>query len=156
MPKSVGNVIDAVCLFALVAGMAAALGTGILMIGSGLGLMKGIRILSDINTKLLLGLALVPLFFGPGLWLLMSDGGTALGDYVVNFIPRTFDFTASDWAKDWTIFYWAVWLAWAPVTACFLGRIAYGRTVREFMLVNFILPSIFAITWMTIFGGTSL
>lgn len=186
MPKSVGNVIDAVCLFALVAGMAAALGTGVLMIGSGLedltgmksgyllwaaiaaaivvtfivssatGLMKGIRILSDINTKLLLALALVPLFFGPGLWLLMSDGGTALGDYAVNFIPRTFDFTASDWGKSWTIFYWAVWLAWAPVTACFLGRIAYGRTVREFMLVNFILPSIFAITWMTIFGGTAM
>jgi len=115
MPRSVGNLIDAVCLFALVAGMAAALGTGVLMIGSGLadltgiksnsllwaaisaaivvtfivssatGLMKGIRILSDINTKLLLALALVPLFFGPGLWLLVSDGGTALADYVVNF-----------------------------------------------------------------------
>ena len=92
MPRSVGNLIDAVCLYSLVAGMAAALGTGILMIGGGLqkltgiesnsllwagiggaivatfivssatGLMKGIRILSDINTKLLLALALVPLF----------------------------------------------------------------------------------------------
>ncbi len=186
MPRSFGNLIDAVCLYALVAGMAAALGTGIMMIGSGLedltglksgkwlwaaicgaivvtfivssatGLMKGIRILSDINTKLLLALALVPLFFGPGCWLLLSDGGVALGDYVVNFVPRTFDFTPSDWAKGWTVFYWAVWLAWAPVTACFLGRIAYGRTVREFMLVNFVFPSIFAIAWMTIFGGTAM
>ena len=186
MPRSVGNLIDAVCLYSLVAGMAAALGTGILMIGGGLqkltgiesnsllwagiggaivatfivssatGLMKGIRILSDINTKLLLALALVPLFFGPGLWLLISDGGAGLSDYVVNFVPRTFDFTPSEWAKGWTVFYLAVWLAWTPVTACFLGRIAYGRTVREFMLVNFVLPSIFAIVWMTIFGSTAM
>jgi len=186
MPKTIGNLIDAVCLYSLVAGMAAALGTGILMIGGGLedltgihsgralwagiagaivvtfivssatGLMNGIRILSDINTKLLLTLALVPLFFGPGARLLLSDGGAALIDYAVNFVPRTFDFTPSPWARSWTVFYWAVWLAWAPVTACFLGRIAYGRTVREFMLVNFIFPSIFAIVWMTIFGGTAM
>jgi choline-glycine betaine transporter len=60
------------------------------------------------------------------------------------------------WGKDWTVFYWAVWLAWAPITACFLGRISYGRTVREFMLVNFIFPSLFAIVWMSIFSGTAL
>ena len=47
-------------------------------------------------------------------------------------------------------------MAWAPITACFLGRIAYGRTVREFMLVNFIFPSLFAIAWMTIFSGTAI
>ena len=47
-------------------------------------------------------------------------------------------------------------MAWAPITACFLGRIAYGRTVKEFMLVNFIFPSFFAIAWMTIFSGTAL
>jgi choline-glycine betaine transporter len=65
---------------------------------------------------------------------------------------------ASDdvWPKQWSIFYWAVWLAWTPITACFLGRIAYGRTVREFMLVNFILPSVFCIAWMATFGVTAL
>ena len=47
-------------------------------------------------------------------------------------------------------------MAWAPITACFLGRIAYGRTVREFMLINFIFPSLFAIAWMTIFSGTAI
>lgn len=182
---TVGSVIDAVCLYALVAGMSAALGTGIMMIGGGLqdvfgvtsdmwlwaaigaaivvtfvvssatGLMKGIRILSDINTKLLLALVLVPMFFGPG-WVLLTDGGSALVDYAVNFVPRSLDFAPSEWAKGWTVFYWAVWLAWAPVTACFLGRIAYGRTVREFMLVNLLFPSLFAIFWMTVFGGTAM
>ena len=188
--------IDAVCLYSLVAGMAAALGAGILMLAGGLndlwnvpsntwvwgaialsivatfvissatGLMKGIRILSDINTKLLICLALVPLIFGPT-WFILSLGGEAFWDYVVHFFPRNLSMTTDetgttrilapdDWGKSWTVFYWAVWMAWAPITACFLGRIAYGRTVKEFMLINFIFPSIFGIVWMTIFSGTAL
>ncbi len=180
-----GNVIDAVCLYSLVAGMAAALGAGILMLSGGLsevfglpsnkwvwaaiaaaivstfivssatGLMKGIRILSDINTKLLFGLALLAFVCGPTMFIL-SQAATSLLDYGVTFVPRNMQFFPQQWGKDWTVFYWAVWLAWAPVTACFLGRISYGRTVREFMLVNFLLPSIFAIVWMSIFSGTAL
>lgn len=187
-----GTVIDAICLYSLVAGMAAALGAGILMLGGGLelltknnadgfriasgtwtwagiaflivtcfivssatGLMKGIRILSDINTKLLLVLALVPLVFGAS-WSLLSYSGPALLDYAVHFVPRNFNFSPSEFDRGWTIFYWAVWLAWAPITACFLGRIAYGRTVGEFMQINFIFPSLFAIVWMTIFGGNAI
>lgn len=191
-----GNVIDAVCLYALVAGMAAALGAGILMLGGGFadlfgipnnrwawatiaativvtfivssatGLMKGIRILSDINTKLLLGMILIPLIFGPVIYIL-TLGFESLVDYVIHFVPRNLTITRNEagslsvlqpdqWGKDWTVFYWAVWLAWAPITACFLGRIAYGRTVREFMLVNFVFPSLFAIAWMTVFSGASI
>ena len=192
-----GNVIDAVCLYALVAGMAAALGAGILMLNGGMhdlwdvpnknkwvlggitlaivatfivssstGLMKGIRILSDVNTRLLLCLALVPLFFGPTLFIFQLGWEASL-DYVINFVPRNLIVRASDagttrilvpgeWGKDWTVFYWAVWMAWAPITACFLGRISYGRTVKEFMLVNFIFPSLFGIAWMTIFSGSAI
>ncbi len=190
-------VIDAICLYSLVAGMAAALGSGILMINGGLhdlwgvpnanqwvlggiafaivftfvissatGLMKGIRILSDVNTRLLMGLALVPLLFVPTFFLI-SLGGEALWDYVTHFFYRNLAvsktatgemriFSPDEWSKGYTVFYWAVWMAWAPITACFLGRIAYGRTVKEFMLVNFIFPSFFAIAWMTIFSGTAL
>ncbi|MDC3224524.1 BCCT family transporter [Mariniblastus sp.] len=189
--------IDAICLYSLVAGMAAGLGSGILMINGGLhdlwgvpnanrwvlggiafaivftfvissatGLMKGIRILSDLNTRLLLGLAIVPLLFVPTFFL-VSLGGEALWDYVTHFLGRNLAvskaatgelqiFAPDEWSKGYTVFYWAVWMAWAPITACFLGRIAYGRTVKEFMLVNFIFPSIFAIGWMTIFSGTAL
>ena len=192
-----GYIIDAVCLYSLVAGMAAALGSGILMLNGGMhdlwdvpnkdrwvlgaialaivatfiissstGLMKGIRILSDINTKLLFCLALVPLIFGPTIFIL-SLGAESLLDYVVDFFPRNLTMTQTEngstsilvpdeWGKGWTVFYWAVWMAWAPITACFLGRIAYGRTVREFMLINFIFPSLFAIAWMTIFSGTAI
>ncbi len=165
-----GNVIDAVCLYSLVAGMAASLGTGILTISGGLnyllgvprssgvwalialvivttfvissatGLMKGIRILSDINTKALVVLAILTLILGPTLFI-FSFGGMGVWNYLLSFIPMNiapWTVAGSTWTQSWTVFYWAVWMAWAPITACFLGRISYGRTVREFMLVNFI------------------
>ena len=47
-------------------------------------------------------------------------------------------------------------MSWAPVTAMFLGRIAVGFTVRQFLVFNWIIPSLFGILWMSIFGGTSL
>ena len=184
-----GNIIDAVCLYALVAGMAASLGTGILTISGGLnhlfgvprtslvwaviaivivatfvvssatGLMKGIRILSDLNAKALFGLAIVAFFAGPTLYII-TFGARSAFDFLLhapqmNVFPLTAD--ADDkWPGTWTVFYWAVWMAWAPITACFLGRIAYGRTVREFMLVNFVFPSLFSMAWMAIFSCTAI
>ncbi len=200
--KKAGSLIDAICLYALVAGMAGALGSGIMAIGGGLnwlfgvpsnlwtwgvvaivivvcfiissatGLMKGIRILSDINVKALMGLAVVGFVFGPTLFIL-NLGLESFGVYLSNFFEMNLfngvlseqaavDQTQAEgkslgiWSHSWTIFYWAVWLAWAPVSACFLGRIAYGRTVKEFMLINFILPSLFGIAWMAVFSGTAL
>ena len=108
----------------------------------------------------------MPLLFVPTFFLI-SLGGEALWDYVTHFFYRNLAvsktatgemriFSPDEWSQGYTVFYWAVWMAWAPITACFLGRIAYGRTVKEFMLVNFIFPSFFAIAWMTIFSGTAL
>jgi len=183
-----GPAIDAICLYALVAGMAATLGTGILTISGGLhsiaglprsslvwaliavtivvtfvassatGLMKGIRVLSDINAKGLLVLGLFVLAVGPigmifysavlGIWDL---GWVTLRTGIVEGL-----YPGEAWARKWSIFYWAVWMAWTPVTACFLGRIAYGRTIREFLGVNLILTSVFALVWMAVWGTTTL
>lgn len=183
-----GGIVDGLCLFALVAGMSASLGTGILTIAGGLeevcgirggalvwaavaaaivatfvvssgtGLMKGIRILSDVNAKGLLLLGAVVFLLGPSLEIL-SAGAAALGEFARRFVGVGLEMglgATDPWARKWSVFYWAVWLAWTPVTACFLGRIAHGRTVREFMLVNLLLPSLFCIAWMAVFGTTAL
>ena len=65
-------------------------------------------------------------------------------------------FTLSSWSYDWTVFYWAVWMAWAPITAIFLGQIAYGRTIRDFLLMNLLLPALFSAIWMGVFSGATL
>lgn len=180
--------IDAVSLFSLVAGMAASLGAGMLTLSGGLeryfglkggplmlavlgglivfvfivsaasGLMKGIRILSDINTRAFFLLALFIFIFGPTIYLL-EIGLEGLGDYITHFFSKSLytGAAANDpWPRSWSTFYWANWLAWTPVTALFLGRLSYGYTVRDFIKFNLLFPSAFSFFWMTIFGGTAL
>lgn len=186
LSKTSGEIIDSICLFALVAGMSASLGTGVLTLSGGIreltqvdnsvwllggillaivgafvvaavtGVTRGIRLLSEINASVFVVLAVLILFAGPTLFILKT-GLESLGYYFSHFISRSvFSGIAGEvdpWAKSWTLFYWCNWLAWAPVTALFLGRISYGYTVREMIITNLILPSLFAWVWMSIFGS---
>lgn len=127
----------------------------VVLISSLTGLLQGIRILSVINTWfffLFVGFILV---FGPSLDILVQGGQAAIG-YVGAFIDRSLMIGSAngdqEWAKSWTTFYFANWLAWAPVTAMFLGRIARGYSVRAFVLVNLLLPAMFSVIWMSAFG----
>lgn len=183
-----GKIIDVICLYALILGMAASLGTGMFAITGGLdlllgwtktpsllggvgfvivlsfvisavsGLQKGIAVLSDFNVKGFMILAVFVLFAGPTLFIL-DLGWAGFKDYFFNFISRSVNLNGaldSAWQQEWTVFYLANWFAWAPIAALFLGRIAVGYTVRQFIVFNLVLPSLFTIIWMSIFGGTSL
>ena len=185
LPKLVSSLLDAAILLALVLGMAGSLGAGMLLLSGGVasltpltsgpfllalvacaiglvvlissisGLLKGIRLLSSINTAFFFVFVAFIFAFGPTQKILLQ-GGASLVDYVASFIPRSLFVGEAaqdkDWARSWTIFYYANWLAWAPVTAMFLGRIAVGYTVRAFVLVNLFLPALFSIVWMSVFG----
>lgn len=183
-----GISLNNICLFALVAGMAASLGAGIMSLSGGIasisgidkthiltaiiaivivasftlsaatGLLKGIRILSSINVAIFIALCILVALLGPtrALFTYMLAG---LREYIINFIPHSLsigEFSDKEWTHSWTTFYWANWMAWAPVTALFLGRISYGYTVRQFITFNWLIPSLFGIFWMSIFSGTSL
>lgn len=183
-----GKVIDAVCLYTLALGMAAALGTAVINLGGGVnyltgissspvtwafitaivmttfvvsaasGLMKGIRILSDLNMKVYIIIILFIFVAGPS-GFIINLGVESFGHYVTHFFEKSlFTGAASgdQWPQWWTVFYWANWFAWAAITALFLGRIGYGYTVRTFIIVNFAFPSFFGGLWMTIFGGTTI
>lgn len=122
------------------------------------GLKKGIQKLSDLNIKFFILLAIFVFIFGPTLYF-TKLGVHAIGDYIINFVPNSLqlnNLAGGEWMNDWTLFYWANWIAWTPVTAVFLGRIAYGYTVRDFIHFNLLLPAIFGGVWMIVFGGTAL
>lgn len=182
------KLLDIICLYALVMGMAASLASGILAIMGGLentlsvtktntllgligmavvltfiisaasGLQRGIKVLSNFNMIMFIILAFTVLLLGDTLGM-MSIGLAGLKEYVVEFLPRSTDISSGlnrDWIGDWTIFYWANWFAWAPVASLFLGRLAVGYTVRDYMHCNLTLPALFTILWMTIFSGSTL
>lgn len=182
----VGTGIDIICLYALVAGMAASMGAGILSLAGGIenlggfaggmplrwgiaalivasflisaatGLQKGIAGLSVLNTWLFFAIIAFALLAGPTsqLFGLSLRGG---GEYFSTFVPRNLGLDVDgDWSRQWTIFYWGNWFAWAPVTALFLGRLAIGYSVREFILMNLVLPSLFGALWMIAIAGSAI
>ena len=56
----------------------------------------------------------------------------------------------------WTMYDWAIWIAYAPLMGIFFAIIAYGRTVRQFLIVNWILPATFGFVWFSVWGSTAL
>lgn len=180
--------VDCLCLFALVAGMGASLGSGILLLAGGAeslfgiksqpsswlvaasvivlafiisaasGIMKGIRILSSINSRLYLLMGLFVFLAGPTAWLLdlfVESAGLYLNDFF-KISLWTSTIAGDAWSRWWPTFYWCNWMAWMPITAVFLGRIARGFTVRETITAIFIIPAIFSMVWLVLFSGTSL
>ncbi len=57
------------------------------------------------------------------------------------------------WSNEWTITYWNAFIIFAPVIGMFLARLGKGRTVRQFLLFNILVPSIFCIIWIGVFAG---
>ena len=82
-----------------------------------------------------------------------------MGEFVTTFFSKSTYLgvaTGEDWSRWWSIFYWASWIAYAPVVGVFLTRLCYGRTIRQFLAVNLVAPALFGIVWFTVFGGTSI
>ena len=98
-----------------------------------MGLKKGIKRLSDINVALAFGLLLFILLAGPTVFILKTSLNS-LGVMAQNFVRMNFwtdPFTESNFVENWTVFYWAWWIAFAPYVGLFVTRISRGRTIRQ-------------------------
>ncbi|KXG76453.1 BCCT family transporter [Thermotalea metallivorans] len=128
------------------------------IISSYTGLQRGIRWLSDNNAKLFLLMLAFIFIFGPTRFIL-NFGTQATGHFLQNFFERTHFLSPVDgspWPRWWPIYYWAIWLAYAPLSGMFFARISKGRTIRQFMMVNLILPATFGLIWFSVFGGAAI
>jgi len=65
-------------------------------------------------------------------------------------------FESSDWQNNWSVFYWAWWIAWSPFVGMFIARISKGRTIKEFVLGVLLVPTIVTFFWISVFGGAAL
>lgn len=184
----IGDVVDNLCMFAMAGGVAAVLGVATMQISKGVeiltgiqqtktlwigvvalivvtyiissytGVNKGIKLLSDINTKIFLGMLVFIFIFGPTQFILQI-GTQGTGHFIQNFFERALYLSpidATPWPRWWPIYYWAIWLAYAPLTGMFLARLSKGRTIREFVMVNVGLPATFGLVWFTVYGGSAI
>ncbi|MCY4339809.1 MAG: BCCT family transporter [Gammaproteobacteria bacterium] len=121
------------------------------------GLDKGVKRLSGINMALAGGLWLFVLIAGPTL-VIVATIAQAPVDYLY-YLPALSNWIGRedmDFLRDWSTFYWAWWVAWAPFVGMFIARISFGRTVREFITWVLIVPTVIGIVWMATFGGAAL
>jgi BCCT family betaine/carnitine transporter len=123
-----------------------------------MGLEKGIKRLSDLNLFLALLLLVFILVAGPTLFLVKS-ALNSVGTVVQNFVTMstwTDPFTESRFVEDWTIFYWAWWIAYGPFVGLFVTRISKGRTIREVVLGMLFYGSLGCALFYLVLGNFSL
>lgn len=124
------------------------------------GLDKGIKWLSDKNAWMFIALLIFVLICGPTSYI-FNLTTQSFGNFMNHFIDLS-TFTApfannTDlWPQWWDIYWFVDWLSFGPIVGLFLIKLCYGRTIREFITVNLVLPAIFAIIWFGVFGGFAL
>ncbi|MBT0720004.1 choline transporter [Tatumella sp. TA1] len=186
---AIGHTVDIAAVIGTIFGIATTLGIGVVQLNYGLsvlfhvpdslaakaalivlsvviatisvtsGVDKGIRLLSELNVLLALGLIIFVLCVGNTSFLLNAIV-LNIGDYVNRFMGMALDTFAfnrpTQWMNNWTLFFWAWWVAWSPFVGLFLARISRGRTIREFVLGTLIIPFTFTLLWLSVFGNASL
>ncbi|TVZ25727.1 glycine betaine transporter [Gillisia sp. Hel_I_86] len=122
------------------------------------GIDKGIKRLSNWNIYLTL-LLLFFVFMQGDILLMLKNFLLATYHYIVDFVPLSLALGNYDPGKefltDWTYYYWAFWLAWAPFTGIFIARISKGRTIREIILGVLLIPSLGTFLWFSVFGTSA-
>lgn len=122
------------------------------------GIMRGMRIASEFNTKLFFMLLVFAFITGPTVFIL--DLSTeSFGSFVDEFFSRalfTDSFRVDSWPQQWTVFSFANYMIWAPISALFLGRISRGYTVKQFITTNVILPVLFVFLHSSVFSSTAI
>jgi BCCT family betaine/carnitine transporter len=108
-------------------------GTALFAISVYLGLEKGIKRLSLINTCLVFVFLAFVLIAGPTLFILKT-GTNSIGVVLQNFFRMmtwTDPVRNSGFVESWTVFYWAWWIALGPFVGMFIAKISRGRTIRQ-------------------------
>ncbi|MFC3039326.1 BCCT family transporter [Virgibacillus xinjiangensis] len=120
------------------------------------GLSKGIKYLSNANMAIAAILFISVLILGPTLYIL-NNLTHSIGDYFQQLPSESLRISPNDteeraWVMDWTVFFWAWWIAWAPFVGIFIARVSRGRTIREFVAGVMFVPSIVGFMWFSAFG----
>ncbi len=132
-----------------------ALWTAIFGTSAYLGLKKGIRVLADINLGLMFFVMAFILIGGPTVYILSLSTNTIglLADNIFRMSFWTDPIQRGGFPEAWTIFYWAWWMAYAPMMGLFFARISRGRTIRQVVVGVVGLGSLGTFLFLSIAGA---
>ncbi|UCZ53286.1 BCCT family transporter [Bacillus shivajii] len=141
-----------------------AIATTIFAISSYTGLKKGIKMLSNLNLWLSFFLLGFVFIVGPTVFLSKSMVNS-IGLLTDNFFRMSMwaepfkdlgPFERTGFPEDWTIFYWAWWLVYAPFVGLFVARISRGRTIREMVVGTLVYGTVGCLLFFGILGNYGL
>lgn len=133
--------------------------------------IKGISNLAKICTILFSTLVVVVLFSGNTRYIIES-GITGIGNLIQNFVGMStwmdparlssglevsqVTSTTTGFPQDWTVFYWAYWIAWSVATPFFIATISEGRKIKNMILGGFSAGLLGTFTSFIVFGNMGL
>ena len=82
-----------------------------------------------------------------------------IGQHLYHFLGDALmisSFGDNSWIMNWRVFYYAWFIAWTPFVGMFIARISKGRTIREFIIGVVVIPTVFTIIWLSVFGTIAL
>ena len=127
-------------------------------ISAWVGVEKGIKKISNWNIFVALALMLFVLITG-NITEIFANFFSSLYHYIIDFIPLSLAMGKYNpgvkFLTDWTYYYWAFWLAWAPFTGVFIARISKGRSIREMIFGVLLIPSLGSFLWFSVFGSSA-
>ncbi|UEX90632.1 BCCT family transporter [Staphylococcus ratti] len=124
------------------------------------GISKGIKYLSNFNMALAFIVLMLVFVLGPTLYIL-NTFSNGLGNYIAHFFDMSLRIPLNNenqkmWLNNWTIFYWAWWISWAPFVGIFIARVSRGRTIKEFIVGVLLVPSFVCFIFFAVFGASAM
>ncbi|MFV0436661.1 MAG: BCCT family transporter [Desulfopila sp.] len=128
------------------------------------GLDKGIKILSNINFWAAMVLLAFVFLAGPTNFI-FETSLDSLGRMLTHFFEMATwtepfgglaSFSDTHFPQDWTIFYWAWWLVFAPSMGLFIARISRGRTIKQMVVGSVFFGSVGCFLFFMVFGNYGL
>ena len=117
------------------------------------GLQNGIRKLSNFNIILVIIFLTLILLTGPTKYIVINTIEPFV--YVIkNYLSLSL--LKSQYSLDWTVFYWAWYIALAPAVGAFIVNISNNKTVRELIFGALIVGSLGSIFHIGVLSNISI
>ena len=123
-----------------------------------LGLGKGIKKLSNFNVTTAFLFLLLVCIVGPATFILkmgVNSIGILFQDFV-RMVTWTDPLNDSRFVEDWTIFYWAWWIAVGPFMGIFIAKISGGRSIRQIILGTIGFGSLGCLLFYVVLGNYAM
>ena len=118
------------------------------------GVQKGIRRLSNINVIMVIIFLLIILLLGPSKYIL-SNSADSFVFLLKEYIPMSIS-TGTEISINWSVFYWAWWLALAPMIGTFIINVSNNKSLRQIIFGTIFIGSFGCIFSMMILSNLSI